>query len=97
MKQKIYKVLVIPHSMTIKNKVITVVVALAIGIGGYFGYSAINSAINNENLNLARQYQESEQRITGTVLNEEYKNTLSSVPEKHITGLVSQAYSNPTV
>jgi len=35
--------------------------------------------------------------IVGTVLDDIYENTLTSVPEKHIDGMLSQAYSNETV
>ena len=71
--------------MTIKNKVITGAVALAIGVG-YFGIGRINDS-------LADEFQKRSQPIVGTVLAEGYKNTLTSNPE--FNGLVS--YSNETV
>lgn len=72
--------------MGVKNKVIAGAVALAIGVGGYSG-------IKNENLDLAKQYQEGRKQIVGTVLAESYQNTLS--PNPKFDGLVS--YSNETV
>jgi hypothetical protein len=44
-----------------------------------------------------RLYHKSQEPIIGTVLEESYENNLSSVPEKKIDGLLSQAYSNETV
>lgn len=72
--------------MGLKNKVIVGAVALAIGVGGYFGIGRIND-------NLADEFQKRNQPIVGTVLAEGYQNTLTSNPE--FDGLVS--YSNETV
>lgn len=43
------------------------------------------------------EYDKSQQTIEATVLDEVYENRLESVPERHVDGLVSQAYSNETV
>ena len=46
---------------------------------------------------LKRAYEEGNRIISGKVLEERYENTLSSVPEKEIRGLISHAYSSETV
>ena len=38
-----------------------------------------------------------DRRIVGTVLEESYENVLTSVPEYHREGLVSQSHSNETL
>ncbi len=72
--------------MGLKNKVIAGAVALAIGVGGYFGISSRNEYLRTE-------FAKRSQPIVGTVLEEGYQNTLTPNPEWN--GLVS--YSNETV
>jgi hypothetical protein len=72
--------------MGLRNKVIAGAVALAIGVGGYFGIGARNT-------NLAEDFAKQNRPIVGTVLAESYQNTL--VPNPKFDGLVS--YSNETV
>ncbi|PJE81010.1 hypothetical protein COU58_04730 [Candidatus Pacearchaeota archaeon CG10_big_fil_rev_8_21_14_0_10_32_42] len=72
--------------MGLKNKVIAGAVALAIGVGGYFGISSRNEYLRTE-------FAKRSQPIVGTVLEEGYQNTLTPNPEWN--WLVS--YSNETV
>ncbi len=74
--------------------IITGIVAISL-IGG--AIEGIRSSINNRYVRDLRAYGASQELIMGTVLGESYENRLVPVPEKHISGLVSQAYSNPTV
>jgi hypothetical protein len=78
--------------MTLKNKIIagSVLATLALGSIGYFG-------IKSRKEYLTTEFQRKNTSIVATVLAEEYQNTLSPNPEKHINGLVSEAYSNETV
>ena len=76
--------------MGLRNKVIAGAVALAIGVGSYLGIGARNT-------NLAEDFVKQNKPIVGTVLAESYKNQLSSVPEYHSSGLLSEAHSNETV
>jgi hypothetical protein len=55
------------------------------------------SQYSNESKKREYRYELGLKPIRGEVLEERYENTLSSVPEKHIEGLVSQAHSNETV
>jgi len=73
----------------------TLVSALALTVAGV-GSLAISVSKKKDN-EWQRVYEQGQSRITGTVLQEVYENTLSSVPERHIGGLVSQAYSNETI
>ncbi|USN45305.1 MAG: hypothetical protein H6502_04590 [Candidatus Woesearchaeota archaeon] len=64
-------------------------------IGGLFALSyQITQTNERETL---QALGESDARIRAVVLSEDYKNKLSSVPERYISGFVSQAYSNETV
>lgn len=65
------------------------------GLGILF-YSLHQSSIKNEE-ERERAYQQSQEQIRGEVIEERYENTLESVPEKHMSGFLSQAYSNETV
>ena len=76
--------------MKLKHKILGGLVSLGIATGLYLG-------ISSEDKEYERLFEESKRPIVGIVLEENYQNTLSPVPEKHINGLVSQAYSNETV
>lgn len=76
--------------MNLKNKVIGVLVSLGIVASGYLGISSVDRKYE-------KLFEESNRPVVGIVLEKNYQNTLSPVPEKHIDGLVSQAYSNETV
>lgn len=60
--------------MTLKNKVIAGAVALAIGVGSYFG-------INSRNADLAEDWAKQNEPIVGTVMAESYQNSLVQNPE----------------
>lgn len=79
--------------MGLKNKLIGGLVSVGIAVGAYFA----GSSMLEEDRKYERLFEEGKRPIVGTVLEESYQNTLSPVPEKHISGLVSQAYSNETV
>lgn len=68
--------------MTIKNKVIAGAVALAIGVGSYFG-------ITSRNAHLAEDGVKHNEPIVGTVLAESYQNSL--VPNPEWDGLLSKS------
>jgi len=72
--------------MKLRNKIIVGVI-IASTIGG-----CAKGCKNFHRFKRIR-YEQSQQPIEAIVLNESYENRLSPVPEKHISGLVSQAYS----
>ncbi len=73
---------------------IGVVGNLAMGICHVAGVVESPAEIRQREL---RAIVEKDERITGTVVEESYQNTLKPVPEVHIKGLVSRAYSSETV
>jgi len=72
--------------LKLKNKIILGAVALAVGVGGYFGITSRNEYLRTE-------FEKRSQPIVGTVLAESYQNTL--IPNPEFNGFVS--YSNETV
>lgn len=79
----------------ITGVVYTAAIATMVGFAATLGESpAEKDKRQQEELRIIN---ERDARITGTVVEESYQNTLKPVPEVHIEGLVSRAFSSETV